>query len=119
MAVQDHRGLVVWQRSMELVVECYRLAERLPADERNGLASQIRRAAVSVSANIAEGNGRHYRGEYLRHLSISRGSLQELHTLLEIGERLEYFSAAELARARDLTDQSLRMLTTLRRKLAP
>ncbi|HEU5049558.1 MAG TPA: four helix bundle protein [Gemmatimonadales bacterium] len=117
MPVHDHRGLVVWQRGMDLVAESCRLASRLPAFERYGLASQLRRSAVSVPANIAEGNGRAHRGDYLRHLSIARGSLHELSTLIDIAERLGYASAAELAVARDLLRQTVRMLTALQRSL--
>ena len=75
---------------MDLVVSCYRLTRRLPAEERYGLVSQVRRASVSVPANIAEGHARTHRGDYLRHLSIARGSTAELQTLLDLCERLGF-----------------------------
>jgi four helix bundle protein len=88
--LKDHRDLVVWQKAMNLVVECYRLSERFPRSENFGLRLQLRRAAVSVPANIAEGRGRTGVGQYLHHLSIAHGSLKELETHLEIASRFGY-----------------------------
>jgi four helix bundle protein len=81
------------------------------------LAAQIRRAATSVPANIAEGHGRLLRGEYLHHLSIARGSLKELETHFAVVERLGYLSADQLTKALELCDFVSRMLTRLRRSL--
>lgn len=75
---------------MQLLVEAYRVAAQLPDIERYGLASQLRRASVSVAANIAEGFGRSARGDYLRHLSIASGSLREIQTHLEAITLLQY-----------------------------
>lgn len=83
MAVKSFRDLTVWQRAMELVVECYGLAAKLPRDERFGLTSQLQRAAVSIPANIVEGHGRAKTQAYVKHLSIATGSLTELQTLIE------------------------------------
>ncbi|HUQ80089.1 MAG TPA: four helix bundle protein [Gemmatimonadaceae bacterium] len=80
--VADHRQLVVWQKAVELSLHAYRLTHDFPREERYGLSSQLRRAAVSVACNIAEGNGRRYRREYINYLSIARGSLREVDTLL-------------------------------------
>ena len=91
MALQTYRDLMVWQKSMDLV-EIYRLATLFPQAEVFGLTSQIRRAVVSIPANIAEGYGHLHRGNYLRHLSIARGSLLEVETLLQIAVRLDYLS---------------------------
>src|SRR3982750_3388 len=88
--LRDHRDLKVWQIALDLVVESSRLGELLPPRERYGLAAQIRRAATSVPANIAEGHGRLLRGEYLHHLSIARGSLKELEIHFAVAERLKY-----------------------------
>jgi len=70
MALKTYRDLGGWQKSMDLVVAVYRLSKKLPADEKFGLTSQLRRAAVSIPANIAEGYGRKHRGDYIHHLSI-------------------------------------------------
>ncbi len=76
---------MVWQKAMDLAVECYRIAKRLPKEETYGLISQIKRAAASIPANIAEGHGREHLGEYLPHLSVANGSLMELETHLLVG----------------------------------
>jgi len=73
MALKSYRDLEVWQKGVDLVVLLYQLTKLFPDDERYGLISQIRRAAVSIPANIAEGYGRTHRGDYLRHLSIAKG----------------------------------------------
>src|SRR5947209_7513129 len=96
MPTKSYRDLEVWQRAMELLLACYQIAKRLPAIERYGLGAQLRRAATSIPANIAEGNGRRHRGDYVHHVSIARGSLTELVTLLEIIRRLRYVGADEL-----------------------
>ena len=88
--MRSHRSLVAWQVGMELARECYRLTEDFPKAERFGLTAQIRRAAVSVPANIAEGCGRSSRGELRQFLSIARGSLKELETLLELATDLGF-----------------------------
>jgi len=77
---------------MDLVVKSYDLAKLLPRTEAYGLTDQIRRAAVSIPANIAEAYGRHQLGEYLHHLSIASGSLKELETHLLIAQRLDYLN---------------------------
>ncbi|MBL9150687.1 MAG: four helix bundle protein [Phycisphaerae bacterium] len=92
MALKSFRELVVWQRSMQLVLDVYKLTQSLPSHERFGLASQMQRSAVSIPTNIAEGYGRTSTREYLRFLEIARGSLQELDTLLELVSRLRYES---------------------------
>jgi four helix bundle protein len=108
----------VWQRSMDFVAECYRVSTGFPRAEQFGLTNQLRRAAVSVPANIAEGNGRSYRKEYLRHLSIARGSLKEAETLLKIGVRLEFTDATSTLKAFGLADEISRMITAMRRTLS-
>ena len=89
MALKSHRDLQVWQKAMDLVVAVYELTRGLPKEERYGLTSQLRRAAVSIPSNIAEGYGRVHRGDYIRHLSIASGSLAEVETQLTIAGRLE------------------------------
>ena len=119
MSTTGYRTLQVWQKAMDLVVESYELSRRLPSHERYGLASQLRRAAVSIPANIAEGNGRMHRGEYVHHLSIARGSLMELETHIEIAFRLEYLRADDLDKGRELIDHVSRMLNRLTARLRP
>ena len=92
MALKSYRSLDAWTKAMELVEAVYRMTRTFPPEERFGLTSQIQRAAVSVPANIAEGYGRGHRGEYVHHLFMARGSLQELETLLTIAARLKVTS---------------------------
>jgi four helix bundle protein len=93
--LRGYRELKVWQRSMDLVEESYRLTATFPKHELYGITSQLRRAAVSVAANIAEGHGREHLGEYLHFLSIANGSLMELETHLLIGRRMNYIAPAD------------------------
>ena len=116
-APRYHRELIVWQKAMELVLECYRISERMPRKETYGLASQLRRAAVSIPANIAEGNGRSTRGEYLNSLSSAHGSLMEVETLCELVDRLSYAPTAEITSARALSAHVGRLLHGLMRSL--
>ena len=102
---------------MDLTLQCYQCALRLPTEERYGLATQIRRAAASIPANIAEGHARTHRGDYLKFLSIARGSVAELATHLELAERLEYLTVTELAPLRDSCDAVSSMLTRLKQRL--
>ena len=117
MRVSDHRQLVAWQKGIELALETYRLTRRFPREETYGLTSQIRRAAVSVPSNIAEGNGRAHRSEYGHFVSIARGSLRDVETLVEIARGLTYLSEEELATVRELLDHVGRMLTRLLKQL--
>lgn len=112
--IRSYRDLIVWQRAMELAESCYRIGATLPTDERYGLVDQIRRSAVSIPANIAEGHGRLHRGDYLRFLSIARGSLAELRTLLLLSARLHH---ADISTASMLAGETSRMLSTLIRHL--
>jgi four helix bundle protein len=97
MTINSFRDLRVWQSGMELVIQIYRLSQSFPREEQYGLTSQMRRAAVSVPSNIAEGHARESSKEYLNHLSIVQGSLAELQTQIEIAARLD-FVEAEAAR---------------------
>ncbi len=96
MAVKNYRDLRVWQSGMDLVVMIYKISEKFPSEEMYGLTSQIRRAAVSVPSNIAEGHTRESTKEYLHHLSIAQASLAEVETQIEIAFRLKYCSDQEL-----------------------
>jgi four helix bundle protein len=88
----SYRELVVWQRAMQLVPAAYAIARSLPPEERYALAAQLRRAVVSVPANIAEGQARQHRREFIQALMIARGSLAEVDTLLLIAVSLGYAS---------------------------
>lgn len=92
----EFRGLRVWQGAMELVQHVYAVSRAFPQHELFGLTSQLRRAAVSVPSNIAEGHGRGSRAEFAHHLSIARGSLSEVDTQVELAVRLRYVTAAEV-----------------------
>lgn len=94
---QSYEDLVVWQRAVALVPEIYRLIASFPRVESYALSDQLRRAAVSISANIAEGQARRHRKEFLQHLSVAKGSLAEIHTLLVVAEKLGYLTGERLA----------------------
>lgn len=88
--IKDYKDLVVWQKAMELVTAIYRATQTFPKEELYGLTSQLRRAAVSVPSNIAEGQGRLTRGEFRQFLGQAKGSLSELETQLLIAHNLGY-----------------------------
>lgn len=117
-APKTHRDLVVWRESMQLLVETYRVAAQLPDIERYGLASQLRRSAVSIPANIAEGFGRSARGDYLRHVSIASGSLRELQTL-EAVTLLQYLPRRAVEAAEIVSRRTAFLLYRLQRSLSP
>jgi len=87
--IESYRDLRVWQESMNLAEICYKVTKTFPKEEIYGMTSQIRRAATSVPANIAEGYGREYRQEYIQFLHIAQGSLKELETHLLLAQRVE------------------------------
>ena len=112
-----YRDLEVWKRSLLLVVDTYRVTALLPKEERFGLTAQLRRAAVSVTCNIAEGYGRATRGEYLNQLSVARGSLNEVEALGEVCRVLTFLTTHDLAPIDDHLGHMRRMLGTLRIRL--
>src|SRR6266542_3631656 len=116
-AIQSYRDLRVWEHAMDLVVTSYRVSKSFPKEERYGLTAQLRRAAVSIPSNIAEGHGRKHLGDYLHQLSVANGSLMELETQLMIAGRLEYLSRE--AEERILADTAVlgRMMSALARAL--
>jgi four helix bundle protein len=117
MALRSYRELEVWQRAMDLVEAVYHLTEHFPGEEKFGLTSQIRRAAVSIPANIAEGYGRSHRGDYLRHLSIAKGSLSEMETHLTLAVRLKFVEREQALTCWELAQQVGQMLTRLNQSL--
>jgi len=116
--VTSHKDLLVWQRSMDLVETVYRLTANFPPVEQWGLVSQMRRAAISVPSNVAEGFGRQATGEYRHHLSIGRGSLLELETQILLGKRLKYLQPSDADSILKEIDEISRMLATLVAKLS-
>lgn len=90
--VESYRDLEVWKKSVAVITELYKLTAQFPAEERYGLVSQIRRAGVSIAANIAEGWGRGTTGEYIQFLAVARGSLMELETHLIVARNLEFLN---------------------------
>lgn len=117
MPVQHYRELKVWQAGMTLAVKCYEATARFPKEEMFGMTSQIRRAAVSVPANIAEGQGRHGTGEFLNFVSMARGSLMELETHLQLIHRVSLLQRPRLDELLKMTDEISRMLSGLRNSL--
>ncbi len=115
--VHSYRDLRVWQRGMDLVVHCYQATKSFPDHERYGLTSQIRRSAVSIPSNIAEGHGRSHTGQYAEHVSIANGSLKELETQILIAGRLDLLDKVVEADLLEQTDDLRRMLRGLHRKL--
>ncbi len=95
---KPHKKLDAWKLSMDLVVDLYGATEGFPREEQYGLTDQVRRAAVSIPSNIAEGAARQTRKEFLNYLHVARGSLSELDTLLEVAKRLQYFAVGKWAR---------------------
>ena len=92
---KPHKKLDVWKLSMDLAVRSYQATEAFPREERFSLTDQIRRSAVSIPSNIAEGAARQTKKEFANYLHIAQGSLSELDTLLELASRLEYLSLQE------------------------
>lgn len=121
VAVQSYRDLVAWQRGVQLVTKVYSATRDWPREEMYGLTAQVRRAAVSIPANVAEGQGRATTRDFIRHLSIAYGSLLEVETHLLISGELGYLSnapleallaqTAELGRILNGLSQSLRAKT--------
>lgn len=111
---KPHEKLEAWRISMELAKAVYDLTSCFPAEERYGLSQQMRRAAVSIPSNIAEGSGRNHTKEYLQFIGISRGSLAELETQLKLSVMLGFVSAEHPAIA--LADSVGRLLTGLHKK---
>jgi len=96
MNVESHKDLDVWKRSMDLVTEVYKLTQKWPVEEKYGLTAQLRRAAVSIPSNIAEGSARGSTADFSRFLNIAQGSLAEVETQLEIACRVDLVDRASL-----------------------
>lgn len=110
--------LYVWQKAMDLVMDIYKITTAFPNEERFGLSSQMRRAAVSVPSNIAEGHGRKATAAYLNHLSIAYGSLMELETQIQIAARLSFIASDIASSLVVKTDEIGKMLSGLKKSLS-
>ena len=115
--VRHYRDLLVWQKAVDWVETVYAATRAWPQDERFGLTSQIRRAAVSVPSNLAEGCARRSTAEFIRFLSIGRGSLAEVETQIIIATRLGYLDQALQSSLLEAADEISRMLAGLIAKL--
>jgi four helix bundle protein len=115
--IRNYRDLAVWQRGMEIAQQVYQVTKNFPPEERFGLTSQLRRAATSVPANVAEGHARASTKDFLRHVSIAIGSLAEAATFVELAGRLNYGNVDELRRIFELMTEERRMLRTLQKSL--
>ena len=116
LKIHDYRKLVVWQKSIDLVVKIYGIVKELPEEEKYALSDQLRRASISIPSNIAEGYGRIYNKELLHFLTISRGSLYEVETQLIIGKELGFFTESQIEPALLLITEISKMLATLIKK---
>jgi four helix bundle protein len=117
VSINSYRDLKVWQLGMELAKEAYLLARGFPKDELYGLTSQLRRATVSIPANVAEGHAKDLTKEFLRHISIAQGSLAETETHPLLSEALGFANHNRILPLLDKCAEERRMLSGLRRRL--
>ena len=115
--MKTYRDLVVWQKAMLLVTEIYKVTKSFPADEIYGLTAQMRRCAVSIPSNMAEGYGRNSTSDYVRFLHIAAASLYELQTQLEISLNLLYLKKWDFDRLYESSREIERMLSSLAKKV--
>ena len=115
--MHKYRELEIWKRAIDLTVDIYSLSKNFPDDEKFGLTSQIKRAAVSVPSNIAEGAGRNSNKEFNQFLGISTGSIFEVETQLIIAERLNFLSSNQVEEVLDKSNELVRMTKSLKNKL--
>ena len=116
MAFQSYKDLLVWQTSMDFVIDVYDVIAKFPAEEKYALYDQLRRAVVSIPSNISEGHGRTPK-DFYHFLSIAQGSLNEVGTQLEIALRLNYFSIEEYRRLEEQIHAISKMLCGLRNSI--
>src|SRR5512145_2543472 len=117
MPSRNYKDLIAWQRAMDLVEMVYRATIRMPAEERFGLTSQMRRAAVAIPANIAEGQGRRTDGEFLNQLSIAHGSVRELETHVMVAGRLGHIPQDRVDEMLSAAGEVGRLVTGLAKSL--
>jgi four helix bundle protein len=111
--INSYKDLIVWQKSIALVTEIYKLTKTFPAEEKFGIVNQLNRAVVSIPANIAEGWGRESSKNYLQFLRVSRGSLMETETLLVISKNLNYIDDENFRMISEKLDETGKILQGL------
>jgi four helix bundle protein len=116
--VESFRDLQVWQRAIQLTVAIYKMTKSFPREETYGLTNQIRRSAVSIPSNIAEGQGRLTTGEFRQFLGVARGSNCELLTQLEIARALGFGDATLIEQAEDLSNEVGKMINSILKSLS-
>ena len=116
---KDYRELIVWQKAVDLVPLLYKLIRKFPKEEMFALAAQMRRAAISVPSNIAEGQARGHRKEFIQHLNIAKGSLAELRTQLIVAQKLSYLTTRETIETEAAMEEVNRLLNGLINSLLP
>jgi len=117
MDLKSYRDFTVWQKSMDLATEIYRVVKLLPKAETYALSDQMRRSAVSIPSNIAEGQGRNSKREFINFLGFASGSQRELETQLQLCVKVGYMTEEEIFSAMNLCEEVGKMLSTLRKKL--
>ena len=115
--IKDFKDLIVWQKAMELVAEVYILVKKLPKEELFALSDQMRRAAISIPSNIAEGQGRNSSKEYVRFLAFAKGSKAELETQLLLCVKINYLNILEIETAINLIHEIGKMINALQKSL--
>lgn len=115
--MKTHKDLIVWQKSIDLVTEIYKITKEFPKEESYGITSQIRRSSVSIPSNIAESAGRRSKKEYVQFLHIALGSLSELETQILIASNLKYINKETNEKLNNEIVTLIRMLTSLIAKL--
>lgn len=116
--IKSYRDLIVWQKAMQATVLIYESSKRFPKEEQFALTSQLRRSAVSIPSNIAEGYGRGSKPDYVRFLQIARGSLFEAQTQIELALQLRFVSPTDTEEIQDLLHEIERMLNSMISKLS-
>ncbi|MBZ4675875.1 MAG: four helix bundle protein [Anaerophaga sp.] len=115
--MKSYRDLIVWQKAIDLVCVVYKLSSSFPKEEMFALTSQLKRAAISVPSNIAEGYGRNSKNDYIRFLQIASGSLYEFQTQIDIANRLNFLNDDAFDEAKSLSNEIEKMLASLISKL--
>jgi four helix bundle protein len=119
MEIYSYKKLIVWQKSIKLAIDIYKITEYYPSSEIYGITSQMRRSSVSISSNIAEGRSRISRRQFAQFLIISHGSLCELETQIEISKNLSFTNNLDFTNITSLINEVKAMLGSMIRKLSP